>query len=311
MKDPLAVIVGNLRSAVIADASLLLKDLYLGVLGYPNVSMAERFKRRSEQWGHRASDGSHLELIKRIFWKKSNAHHWVVAQGVRTPLLYWTGTSGNPPDFASLPKRFVLKPEISHSCRGAVLYDSGTDLMSGQQMRLSDLGDHMRACEAQFGLQNDGMWMVEEFVRDVDSKYAIPRDFKLTSAGGRSHLLYVADRNDDHDRWTSSWYARPWVRISDRMNTALQLGPDHRQPDNLEALFSISDGLAAKLGVFVRIDWYLTPDGPVFGEFTPFPNHGLANTMVGERALTQLWSLFPDIPMEQPVAPGWRVNQAG
>ncbi len=49
--------------------------------------------------------------------------------------------------------------------------------------------------------------------------------------------------------------------------------------------------LAAEAQVsFVRIDLYSTPDGPVFGEFTPVPNNGQERfTSAYDRLLGDYW----------------------
>ena len=54
-----------------------------------------------------------------------------------------------------------------------------------------------------------------------------------------------------------------------------------------------AERIASHINCFLRIDFYLTPSGPVFGEFTTYPNGGNM-TPYGQTVLSQLMELFPD-----------------
>ena len=305
MTDNSAVI-EYLRNAAVVDSNFLLDDLQLGKIGIPATSLAGRFKQRSLDWGGHATAGTRLAMIKNAFGNKLTSRRWLTKRGVRQPELYWEGTSISPAVIANLPRRFVLKPSNSHSCKGVILFDGGLDLFSQKSITLTDLPDIVAQMKAMHHLPPRASWIIEELVADEDDRYAIPRDFKFYCAGGRAFVNHVVDRNAPFSSWTSSWHTRDWTRIKDRMNGYLIYGPAHAKPDRLATLLETSDAIARELGVFVRIDWYLSPQGPVFGEFAPFPHWGKGYTALGERTLSQMWDLFPDQPLDDicPEAPG-------
>ena len=283
-----------LRDAVVIESDLLLSDLCLPELGLPERSVRSRLHDRGVRWDRNTPAGSKLAELKAILHNKSTGRRYAVAQGCRVPELYWFGKATEPPDFSRFPPNFVLKPDQSHSTQGVVVCRDGVDLIAQKKVLLSDLPELMTRIAPSIGLTADAKWLVEELVLDANPQYGIPLDFKLFCAGGRAHLLFCSDRNGKHSHWSASWYTRSWQRINERMNYGFMLGPTLAKPMGFEALLEIGDHLARALSIFLRIDCYMSPKGPVFGEFSPFPSHGLKNTEIGERALSQLWSLFPD-----------------
>lgn len=284
----------KLREAVVERSDLLLTDLSLPALGLPEQSVRSRLQDRGKRWDRSVPAGSKLADLKSILRNKSTSKRFAVARGCRVPEVYWFGNATEPPDFANFPPNFVLKPNHSHSSQGVVVYKNGTNLMDGSRVSLADLPGLMASVAPSIGLRADAEWLVEELIADIDPRYAIPRDFKFHVAGGRAHFLYVVNRNAVRDHWCTCWYTRSWSRINDRMGYGRLFGPDMEKPVGFDALLSAVDRLALALGIFMRIDFYLTANGPVLGEFTPFADHGLYYSEMCELALSQMWGLFPD-----------------
>ena len=293
-----SAIIDYLRDAALADSTILLDDLQLGKLGIAMPTMADRLIQRKSDWSRPAPSGTRRSEIHQAFRNKLATRNWTAKRHVRQPELYWEGASITPSVLSTLPPRFVVKPSTAHSCKGVILFDRGRDLMARSPVSLAELPGIARDIQVKHDLPPHNSWIIEELITDVDERYLVPRDFKIFVAGGSSFLMYVTNRNGPHAKWTSSYYTRQWKRIPDRMNSALESGPDFARPEQLAALLATSDALAMELGVFLRIDFYLTAQGPVLGEFTPFPNHGLGNTKLGERVFSQMWSLFPDAPLD-------------
>lgn len=289
-----AVDIQRLRDEVVDRSGLLLTDLSLPKLGLPERTVRSRLHERGARWDRSAPAGSKLAELKAILLSKSTGKRFAVAQGCRVPEVYWFGKATEPPDFANFPPNFVLKPNHSHSTKGVVLYKNGSDLLGGGKVSLADLPGLLTSVPPSIGLRADADWLVEELIADVDPRYVIPRDFKFHVAGGRAHIMYVVNRNAARENWCTSWYTRSWTRINDRMGFGRLLGPDMEKPAGYEALLDTVDQLARVLGIFMRIDFYLTANGPVLGEFTPFADHGLYYSETAELALSQMWSLFPD-----------------
>ena len=293
-----------LRDKAFADSAILLDDLQLGKLGIAMPSMVDRLKQRKSDWNWPAPNGSRLAMIKQVLGSKLAARNWVARRNVRQAELYWEGRSITPSVLSDLPPRFVVKPANAHSCKGVILFDRGRDLMARSPVSLAELPSAVEQARATDNLPPQTSWLIEELIADVDERYRIPRDFKIFVAGGHSFLFYVTDRNCPRALWSRSFFTRDWKRIQSPLIGAREDGPNFARPARLAELLAASDMMARELGIFIRLDFYLTAQGPVFGEFTPFPNHGLDNTTLGERTFSQLWGLFPDPPLNDAYLPG-------
>ena len=274
--------INRLRQAAVENSELLLNDLQLPALGLPEQTVRSRLRDRSRRWGAKAQPNSKLAELKTVLRNKLAGRQFAAAHGCRVPELYWFGKATEPPDFSKFPPNFVLKPDQSHSTRGVVVYKNGDDLMGRSRMSIADLPSYASSIAPSIGLAADANWLIEELIADINPRYAVPRDFKLMAAGGRTHLLKVVNRNFEHDRWCISWFTRSWTYINERMNYVCLLGPGMTKPAGYESLLGAADQLARALGIYIRLDFYLTANGPVFGEFTPFPGLGLYNTEIGE-----------------------------
>ena len=306
-----SAIIEYLRGAVVAGSSFLLDDFQLGKLGFPAPSLVDRFKQRSQDWSKHAAAGTQLAMIKNAFGSKLSTRSWLAKRGVRLPELYWEGTSIPPSVMHKLPPRFVLKPSNSHSCKGVILFDGGLNLLTREPVSLAELPDIVARLQDLHRLPPQTHWIIEELIADADDRCPVPRDFKVFCAGGHAFLNFVIDRNAPYAMWTNSWNTRDWRRIEDRMNVFLEYGPTHARPGQLETLLETSDALARELGVFVRIDWYVSAQGPVFGEFSPFPTWGRGYTALGERTLSQMWDLFPDASLNDACLPAVNTSSEG
>ena len=66
------------------------------------------------------------------------------------------------------------------------------------------------------------------------------------------------------------------------------------RPEKLDELLEAADLIAADLKCFYRLDFYMTPRGPVFGEFTSYPAGGKCFTPFGDRLMCDLMDRYPD-----------------
>ena len=128
---------------------------------------------------------------------------------------------------------------------------------------------------------------------DYDPTYEIPRDFKVYVAGGRSRVIQVVNRSGSKNLWKHRFYDVAWTPYEDFQTSNLTDAVIDR-PLGLNELIELADLVADDIGCFMRLDFYLTPRGPIFGEFTSYPNAGLHFTSTGERVLCELMDEYPD-----------------
>lgn len=238
----------------------------------------ERFKKRlAERKAQLWRSAEWLPMVP--LWNKSTARPYVERMNVALPGLYHDAASVADIDFAALPERVVIKPAVATNSDGVMLLDGDTDLMSGKRVDRSDLpalySEH-------------GRLIVEELLSDYDSRFPIPRDFKIFAAGGRVHVVQVIDRNGPPKRVCHSFYDRKWKRVPDRFKTNLTESPDIAKPPFHKDLIRAAERISRDIDVFMRLDFYMTPRGPVFGEFTPTPADGWNFTPYADKLLCEL-----------------------
>jgi hypothetical protein len=210
-------------------------------------------------------------------------------------------------DWAKLPERVVIKPENAASSKGVIVAQDGIDHIAQEPIRL-DMKTYASALYAR-SFDKPRPVFAEDMLRDVaaqeDPALVVPRDFKLFAAGGHVGLVRVHDRNAPDGRRSLACYDRSGRRVpaslkgwpvlpgapeGDMMPSAIP-----QTPPGWDSLIAMAEYLSQKQPWLLRLDFYLTPQGPVFGEFTTYPNAGLGLTPFGRRTLLQLWESWPDL----------------
>ena len=178
--------------------------------------------------------------------------HWVV------PTL-WHGEVA--PDIPPWPVPFVIK--ASHGCNQyAIVHDVARDWPEA------------RARSRRWTRQTYGRWLdewlyslnrpgllVEPFIGHGSTP---PADYKLYVFAGCVAVVQVhTGRLGDH-RWVQ--YDREWRRLSN--------GADAPPPASLTEMIQAAEVLG-RTHDFLRVDFYDTPAGPLFGEFCLYPGSGL------------------------------------
>ena len=136
--------------------------------------------------------------------------------------------------------------------------------------------------------------IIEEFLSDYDPQFTVPRDFKVYVAGGSAHLIQVIDRNGPNSIWSQSFYSRDWNSMPADFQQTYAPGPSIAAPDRLSELIELSERIALDIGCFMRLDFFISLNRVVFGEFTSYPFAGLRFSTGGDRFLCQLMEKFPD-----------------
>ena len=227
--------------------------------------------------------------------QKLNMRRFAGAMGQPLPRLYGAPGTLDSVAWDDLPPDLVIKPVNDASSKGVIVAVGGRDLMQGAAITPS-LEVYTSRLYGQL-YQTPPEIMIEECLVDVgthpDTGPRIPRDYKIFAICGHVGEVRIIDRNyPDGGRSQASF---------DRNGTRLPPGlqepdnePDQPLPDGFDALVALAERLSRALPWFLRLDYYLTPSGPVFGEFTTYPNAGLSLTPFARRTLLQMWEIYPD-----------------
>lgn len=199
-----------------------------------------------------------------------------------------------------LPDRFVVKPLVGHSSAGVHLIETRTDgtlwcHMTNQGFASPEaLAEHYKKRLAKSDKFKMSVEILrEEYVED-SLGFDVPLDYKVYGfyTGAVLVMQRFAPIHLPYDRWAFVIYDRNGtdqglIRWKTDTNPDVKLS----LPDNFDDLIKATDKLVKQARVsFVRTDLYSTPNGAVFGEFTPVPNAGKESfTPEYEAILGQHW----------------------
>lgn len=199
-----------------------------------------------------------------------------------------------------LPDRFVVKPLGGHSSAGVHLIETRSDgtlwcHMTNQGFETPEaLAAHYKKRLAKSGKFKMSVEILRENYVEDSLGFDVPLDYKVYGfyTGAVLVMQRYAPIHLPHDKWAFVMYDRNGVdqgRI--RWNTDTTPTVDMSLPDNFDDLIKATDTLVKQAQVsFVRTDLYSTPNGVVFGEFTPVPNAGKESfTPEFETLLGQHW----------------------
>ena len=264
----------------------------------------ERMDNRLARWYKGASPHTNLEKQERQKFlaslvNKSSMYAYVSRLGLRLPKQFAESVTPDGFAFSSLPSRVVIKPNNNADSKGVMLFENDRELLSGDAVSLDERAAYVaRVCKRDRIFDKPGTRLIaEEFMPDHDPAFAVPRDFKVFVAGGRARLIQVIDRNPEKKLRTNSFFDRDWTFIEERIKKNYLMGPAYPRPPHLEALLADADRIARDIGVFYRLDFYLTATGPVFGEFTSYPSAGMAFTPFGDRLMCEMMDMDADPDM--------------
>ncbi len=235
----------------------------------PNIPLAEW--QQVAHWQRRLSN-------------KYNSREFAKKHGCRVPELYWYGTDTSQINFGALPAQYVIRPTIGHSCQSVFLMDGTKNLLDAKDYSPQDITSVMDKVTA----DNPGLeFLIEEFVRTETGEYSVPDDYKFYMFNGQLAFVQVINRFSYHDGSTS-FYDGEWKRI-ENVNSIYAQAPPQPKPQSFDEMLAGATKLSKAYGIFVRIDFYATDKGAVFGEFTPTPGLGAAFTPFGDKLLTGYW----------------------
>lgn len=264
-----------------------------GVHG-PRYKLKAKLNAKGTYWFGTPDAPREIKAVAALASNKLVMRRYVKSLGLRLPEIYSEVGDVDAINFAGLPDRIVIKPHNGWDSDSVMLIDGERELLSGAAVPRAALRDFCRKTLGSARFAKEPRIIVEEFVQDYDRQFAIPRDFKIYVAGGRAWVVQVIDRNAPKGQRSHSFYTRDWTKFEDAFQISYLPGPPIPPPPLLPMLISAADLVASDLGAFLRLDFYLTSDGPVFGEITWNPFDGLGFTRFGARYMCNLMDRYPE-----------------
>ena len=229
------------------------------------------------------------ELWQRKLSNKWNAREFAAKFGCRVPDLYWHGKDVTTLDVASLPSHYVARPTVGHSAGGVFVMAEGVNLMDGRAYSESDLKKRLARL-----VRKDARVtiLVEELLKDEEGRYGLATDYKLLMFG-RTVGAIGAIRRLSGEAVTKRYYTESWGQFDEPIIVPIAgKARDHvvDPPLCLPDIVADAKRLGEAYEAFVRLDFYATDKGSVFGEFTPTPSLGNNFTDFASRHLLALWA---------------------
>jgi hypothetical protein len=248
---------------------------------------AEEVRSRPIQQHEAVSEITKHPHWQRMLSNKANALCFANMMGCKLPHVYWQGKSINNINFDALPRQFVVKPTIGHSCNNVFLMDNGFNHMDKRYYST----EAIRASMAKVLEQNPrNEFLIEEFLRSETGEYRIPLDYKVHTFNGEIACIEVIDRKA-RNVCSENVFDAHWNKI-ENIGHKFTLGNNVEPPRCLGEIFEYAKMLSKVYGIYVRLDFYATDKGAVFGEFTPTPGIGVGFTRKANRMLTRYWDAY-------------------
>lgn len=242
------------------------------------MSFSERLRRRKVLW----DEGL---LWQRQLANKVTAKLFALRAGVPVPKLYWLGDNYRllPPQ--NLPDTFVMKPLYGHSGQGVIPVENGVDNRTGRSIEWARIRtvykSHSRGA------------LIEEYQPGSDGSYKTIEGYKIFAFGPACIIRYNNEHFDTASAKIKCNYEaycdEHWTPIEQRMSDYAPQGPVPAPSPFTGELLDYARRLSKAYETFVRLDFYVTPDGARFGEFSPFPYNGKHWTEFGDQYLGSLW----------------------
>ena len=232
------------------------------------------FIKYIEEWSPRLqSRYVNRKSLYDICQNKYESYLFAIQLGIPVPELYFYGLLPDA-DFTALPSSFVIKTTQGFGSHTVYPFINGVNQF-----------DETVSLDVVFEKVEGRLCLVEEFLKNSDGEYSIPHDYKVFCFDGVPELILL--KRYKKSSYRQKYYTTSWTPLKDiRMATTDIVVP---KPDELEEMLR----LARKLGKYfknnvVRLDFYITDRGVIFGEFTPHPFGGVGYTPFGKRYLNKL-----------------------
>lgn len=218
---------------------------------------------------------------------KANAREFAKMQGCKVPDLYWRGADVENINFDELPPYYVIRPTTGHSSNMVFVMDHGTNLFDGKKYTPAEIVDALKPAVDK---KEDLEFLIEEFLQNEDGQHAVLTDYKFFCFNGEIAVVWEIKRTGPKTGF-ATFYDEHWKKMDEVhiFYPPKEAGPP---PACFPDMVRQAKSLSKAYGIFVRLDFYATNKGAVFGEFTPTPALGRGHTRFGKRLLNKYWDTY-------------------
>ncbi|TSD67743.1 hypothetical protein FFF34_010245 [Inquilinus sp. KBS0705] len=218
---------------------------------------------------------------------KSNAREFALMHGCRLPDLYWRGRDIDSVDMHALPPNYVIRPTVGHCSSLVFLMKEGFNLFDREVYTPEQIKNILKKELT----ENPKLeFLFEEFLEHEEGEHNILDDYKFFCFNGEIACIWVINRLGPRKGF-SSFYDENWQRLEE-INYIYTPTGDQPAPACLNDMIKSAKKLSKAYGIFVRIDFYATYKGCVFGEFTPTPSMGRDYSKFGQKLLLSYWDTY-------------------
>lgn len=225
---------------------------------------------------------------QRLLSHKHNSREFAKKHGCRVPDLYWKGRDYDSIDFESLPEWYVIRPTRGSCSRDVFLMHGEENLFDGKTYSNTDIITSL-TCATDKNPTVE--FLFEEFLRNEQGKYTIPADYKVYTFNGKVACIRMINRQGPR-KGSSRYYDENWNQIPNLKTSKYVEGDYQDPPACFQEMIEGARKLSETYGLFVRIDFYATIQGAVFGEFAPTPSLGIGYTRSGSDFLVKYWDTY-------------------
>ena len=239
------------------------------------VSDADAVWRRGDDW-------------QRILSKKWNSRVFAQRAGIGVPKLLAWGRRLSSIPLESLPPRFVLKPCFGGARRGVYAMADGRELFRQIDLTATELRERLSA-RPWSHLRNP--LLVEELVDDPREPWRLPTGYHCYVFGSHVAAIQVLRRYDRGGTPGMHRYYSPDWRPFDRVLQGQEEYTDDLcdPPDGLDQLLTCAATYGRLYGIAIRVDFYMSERGPLFGELAPYPYLGAHLSPFAQSYFGKIW----------------------
>ena len=236
---------------------------------------------------HSLDDWKDEELWQRRLSNKLNAKEFAALNGCKTATLYWKGRDVEHIDFSVLPPQYVIRPAVGCGSKGVLLMKNGLNLFDKKIYTPQQI---VRLLKESIGEHPNQFILIEEFLQNEAGAYEILADYKFFCFNGKIASIEVINRLSPNKGFCR-FFDEQWTPMKPISLTYPQKHLSEK-PRCFDEMLEQVKMLSKIYSIFVRLDFYATSRGAVFGEFTPTPNLGGGYSKFGHQLLVKYWDEY-------------------
>ena len=252
-----------------------------------NDPNAEHVRNTLMDAEHPIDEWTNVKNWQRRLSNKHNAREFAGKFGCKVAGLFWEGRDVENINFAGLPKNYVIRPTIGHSSNYVFIMKDGYNLFDKKHYQPAEI---LAILKQQVAANKHVYFLVEEFLQNEQGATEILKDYKIFCFNGEIACIWVIDRLSP-TTGAACFYDENWNMIK-QVNKKYKLSSYQNPPACLKDMLNQAKILSKAYKIFVRIDFYATNNGAVFGEFTPTPSMGGNTTKFGQKLLMSYWDKY-------------------